>query len=890
MLVSWRWISELVDTRGVDPRAFAERFTMSVAEIDDVLTFGDGLADVRVAHVVDVVPHPSADKLRLAVCDFGDAGQITVVCGAPDLEVGILVPFAPPGVTLASGIEVRDGQVRGVPSPGMLCSERDLGLSDEHGGLMRLDGVRLDQAGEALTEATPIDDVLWELDNKSITHRPDLWGHLGIAREVAALLGRPLKPPRIDGLSFTELQPVDLHVADDSCCRRYLCARISGVLVAPSPISIRMRLRSLGVRPISNVVDATNLVMLETGNPLHAFDARHVRGGAIVVRNAEPGELLMTLDGTERALDPTDCVIADAKGPVALAGVMGGADSEIKDDTHTVILEAASFDGAAIRKTASRLGMRTESSARFEKHLDPTLADTAARRFLVTLSELSPGCQIDSALADGGPFVGAPPPATTIHTTSAYMRSRLGLSEDALTDEFIDTTLRALAFDVHRDGDAMVVGVPTFRAGRDIGIAEDIVEELGRIYGYDRIPSVVPDVPSKPPFMPPIKLLERKVRTACAHDAGLAEVLLYSFDDEPFRARVGVGEGSQEQPRPRVALRHALSADASHLRRTLTSNLLAALERNLVQGAGQQASKKGLRVGLFEVGRVFLPDERDADPDIGIPRQTTENPDRQRAWQALLSGPLAEGTEQAIANATALPRQPKRLAIAIGERIGGGADGSSEGQPPAELTRELFAGVVGALQAVAARCGRPELAVSRRFGGSPVTLDVSWLHPGRHGVVRCADRAIGVVTALHPALRQRLQVPAEVVLAEIELDALLDVVAEVTVGAAPPRFPATGFDLTIDVDRWVRAEDLRTTLLSAARHKHAEIIEDIRLIGFFDADARRSLTYRITCRRPDATLTDDELAAVRESVQNASTAAASGAPSVAGSATGLGAP
>jgi len=877
MYVSWRWISEMVDTAGVDPVAFAERFTLSVAEIDGVEGFGEGLDAVRVARVAEVRPHPNADKLRLAVCDLGGE-SVTVVCGAPDLEQGTLVPFAPPGVKLPSGIEVRHGSVRGVESPGMLCSEADLGLSDDHGGLLRLDGLSDADAGRALPDAVPFTDTLWEIDNKSITHRPDLWGHLGVAREVAALLDRPLLGVPTDGLTFADADPIALQVDADSACRRYLCARIEGVTVAPSPVATRLRLRSLGVRPISNVVDATNLAMLETGNPLHAFDARFVRGDAIIVRNARALETLTTLDDIERPLLPTDCVIADGAGPVALAGVMGGADSEIRDDTTTVILEAASFDGASIRKTASRLGMRTESSARFEKHLDPEVAEIGARRFLMTLGELSPGCRITSRLADAGPHVDAPPAATVIDTTRSYVRSRLGVSDAEMSDAFIDRTLAALAFEVGGEGDALRVKVPTFRAGRDIGIAEDIVEELGRIYGYGRIVSATPDVPSKPPTMPAIKKLERKVRVACAHDAGLREVLLYSFDDEPARARLGIAEADDAGAQlPRLGLRNYLSADNTHLRRSLTSNLLGALERNLVQGTGREPSRKGLRVGLFEVGRVFLPrtgsePRSDVDElDLGVPDAALHGHADRPGYLDLMGAALLEGTTTAAREATPLPAQPKRLAIAIGERLGGGAEGASDYiAAPAALSRELFQRAVGAIDAVAARCGRPQVTVSRDDAAAlPVDRGSSWIHPARHGVVRCGERVIGVVSMLHPSVRGRLEVPAEVVLVEVELDELLAVGPVVPVGRAPARQPATGFDLTLTVDPGTRAARLRDRLLGAGRDAHPEILEDVRLIAVFDAEKGRALTYRVTCRHAERTLKDKELAAVRATIEAA---------------------
>ena len=706
MLVSWRWISQWVDTSGVDPIAFAGRFTCTVAEIDHVLTVGQGLERVLVADVLAVVPHPNADKLRLATVDLGSE-QVTVVCGAPDLRVGMRVPFVPPGVTLPSGIAVRDGEVRGVRSPGMLASEADLGLSEDHGGLLELHGCNA-PAGTALAQAVELTDVLYDVDNKAITHRPDLWGQYGMAREVAAMLGKPLAAIEL-AVTLGQGRPLDVQVDAAAPCPRYLCARIEGVTIAPSPVDLRLRLRRCGVRPISNIVDATNLVMLETGNPLHAFDARHVRGEQIRVRRALAGETLTTLDGQERVLQPSDCVIADGEGPVALAGIMGGANSEIREDTQVVILEAAAFEAPAIRKTAMRLGLRTESSARFEKALDPLLPHVAARRFLRLVLQVCPEARVVSDLADEGPYKTQPHPPVLIHTSGAYLRQRLGVTAEEMTDAWLDACLQALHFGVQRAGDLRIVTVPTFRATKDVRIAEDLVEELGRHYGYQRIRSQPPLIPARPPHTSPLRQLERDARQVLVHAAGLTEALLYGFDHEGDRQRLGLAEPGRQ----RLGVRNTIANDMKHLRRNLAPNLIAAVERNLQQGDGQQAPREGLTIGLFEIGRAFVPvpagaltaaEERAID--LGIPdvlRQAALGLDleAQQTYLARMDPDMRLSVEEARDRATPLPWQPMRLGIALGVRLGGGAEGSKASRPPLSVTQDVFARVVGALQAVA---------------------------------------------------------------------------------------------------------------------------------------------------------------------------------------------
>jgi phenylalanyl-tRNA synthetase beta chain len=365
---------------------------------------------------------------------------------------------------------------------------------------LHLDGVTA-PAGTPLPDATVLEDVLYEVDNKSITHRPDLWGQYGMAREVAAMLGRPLQPLALD-VALGSGAPLQLRIDAPEACGRYVCARIQGVQIAPAPVDVRLLLRRLGVRPINNAVDATNLVMLETGNPLHAFDARQVRGDQIVVRKAVAGETLQTLDGQLRQLTAADLLICDAQGPVALAGIMGGQDSEIKDDTAEIVLEAAAFESAAIRKTSMRLGMRTDASARFEKALDPALASVAARRFLRCLLQWSPGAVVSSDLLDGGTFAGQPPQPTVVHTTVDYLRTRLGVHDAEMPTQWVQTCLERLGFAVAIDvAGNLHTTVPTWRATKDIRRPEDLVEELGRHYGYGNIRSQAP-ADSQPATVP----------------------------------------------------------------------------------------------------------------------------------------------------------------------------------------------------------------------------------------------------------------------------------------------------------------------------------------------------------------------------------------------------
>jgi len=854
MFISWRWISEWVDTSGVDAKAFCERFTTSVAEIDGAAAVGEGLDDVLVARVLEVRDHPNADKLHIATVDLGTR-TVEVVCGAPDISAGQIVPFVAPGVKLPSGIEVRDAEVRGVRSPGMLASERDLGLSDDHAGLWQLDGLGASPGTPLVDTPLGLRDVLYEVDNKSITHRPDLWGHYGIAREIAALLDRPLAPLDTQVL-WGGGEPVIAAVEAPDLCPRYCCARIEDVRVLSSPVAVRLRLRRLGVRPISNVVDATNLVMLETGNPLHAFDARFLVGDRIVVRRAGDGEVLRTLDGQNRALAQADCVIADGERAVALAGIMGGEHSEIRDDTTTVVLESANFFAPNIRKTATRLGMRTESSARFEKALDPHLAKIAAERFLNLCVALSPGARVASPLTDAGPFGARPWVRPRIATSIGYIRERLGTPAQSLPDARIEAILRSLDFDVRTGSNGELdAGVPSHRATRDIAIPEDLVEEVGRQFGYGNIAPEPPETPIAPPWFPPARQAERDLRALAIRGAGLSEVVLYAFESEAFLARAGL------RAEPRLRLRNRISTDLPALRRSLVPNLVHCAERNLGQGAD--------RVRIFEFGRAFVPLSAGDAGDFGIPEDLrAELLGDGGPLTALLPDGTLDGLRGAAARNDPLPRQGVRFGVVLAERVG------SVARRTEAYARRLFDELRGLADACARTLDRVPLeAVPRAAGADP------WVHPARSALLRCGDADVGFVTLLHPGARNALEMPCEMGVLELELDALLAAPARRVLGEAPPRFPGTSLDLTLDVSPAVTHAEVLGSLTRAALSAAAEdkdVLVQVAFVTRWDApDGARRLTYRLHLRSPERTLDD---AAIQRLVAATLAAFRAGAP------------
>jgi phenylalanyl-tRNA synthetase beta chain len=594
--ISWNWLQRHVDLTGLDPHDIANRFTMSVAELEGIEEFGATYDKVLTARIVSVRQHEGAQKLKIVELDL-KGRSVTVISGAPNVAAGTIIPFAQPGVVL-EGVEgkpeVSVVELKGITSPGVTCSERELGISDDHSGLL----IFADDTpvGVPLTHILPVHDYILEIDNKSITHRPDLWGHRGIAREVAALVGRPMK--RFDStIPEVEGDPLTVEVKDRELCPRYAAQVFDDITIGPSPLWLKASLALVGVRPISNVVDITNFVMLDVGNPLHAFDSRFIKGETIIVRTAHEGETINTLDGVERPLLESDLLIADAAGGIALAGVMGGEESEIRDDTTRVVLEAACFDPSAIRRTSYRLGLRTEASARFEKGLDMSLPLKSTALFSHLLMEYVPGARIASRLYD---VTGEEVKPTVVRVAPSYIRRRLGAD---ISNQRMKEMLTGLEFKVREEGDDMFfVTVPPFRAVRDVGIPEDIVEEIGRLHGYDNIAPVPILASVEPTPAVTSRTLERKVKRALV-GSGYAEILSYSFDSAAQAAAMGYSlEGAVELANP-------ISSDMPVLRRHLMPNMLACAVRN---------AQHRDEFRLFEPGRSFAANEAVA----------ADNPDR----------------------------------------------------------------------------------------------------------------------------------------------------------------------------------------------------------------------------------------------------------------------
>ena len=475
MLISMNWISDFVDLSGIDKIKLINQFSLSTAEVENEIFFkGSDISGIVLAEIVSVEPHPESKKLHLLKVDAGD-GQLTdVVCGAPNVRVGMKTAFAKLGARIGD-ITIAPRKLAGYTSCGMCCSEKEIGISDSNDGIM--DITTDAPLGTDLKDIYEIEDIVFEVDNKSLTNRPDLWGHYGIAREIAALAGRELKPLDTADLSaFDGMEKVDLKI-EDPLCQRYSSIKFGNISKHVSPVNMRIRLYYCGMRALNFLADLTNYLMLEMGQPMHAFDSRKVE--KIRIKRFDKPFSFKTLDGVERAIDENTLMICNGDIPVAIAGIMGGLDSEIVEDTSTLTLESATFDAASIRKSTVRLSHRTDASMRYEKSLDPEMTVTAIARFVKLLTDIDSEAVVVSSLTDEYAFKY---PNVTLNFNKSFVNRYTGIE---ISNEAIVKTLSSLGFGVELSGEDFTVNVPSWRATKDVTIKADIIEEITRIYGYD---------------------------------------------------------------------------------------------------------------------------------------------------------------------------------------------------------------------------------------------------------------------------------------------------------------------------------------------------------------------------------------------------------------------
>lgn len=579
MFISINWIKDFVDLSGLDIDELIHKFSLSTAEVENEIFYkGSDISGIVVAEIKSVEEHPESKKLHLLKVDAGDGKLTDVVCGAPNVRVGMKTAFAKVGAKLGE-IEITPRPLAGYTSCGMCCSEKELGISDDHSGIMDLDSSLAN--GTDIKNVFAIDDIIFEVDNKSLTNRPDLWGHYGIAREFAALAGRPLKElETVDLAQYKSLPQVDMKI-EDPLCYRYSCLQFENITRKISPANMRIRLFYCGMRAINFLADLTNYLMLEMGQPMHAFDSRRVE--KIRIKRFEAPFEFQTLDGVERHIDENTLMICNDNTPVAIAGIMGGLDSEIVEDTSSLTLESANFDAVSIRKSSARLSHRTDASMRYEKSLDPEMTVTAVARFVKLLSDFDGGVKVTSSLTDeyAHKF-----DDVRLSFDKKFVDRYTGIE---ISNDTIVKTLTALGFKAKLDGDNFTVDVPSWRATKDVTLKADIIEEITRIYGYDNFDIHTADSPLYPvrPFAE--KSIEDKLKDILVREFSLHEVHSYIWEYSDEYKKLGIAT------EPNVKLLNATNPNIETIRSSMIPTQLCQVKSN---------SSYAPSFGIFEIGRV----------------------------------------------------------------------------------------------------------------------------------------------------------------------------------------------------------------------------------------------------------------------------------------------
>lgn len=643
MNISYNWLKKYLSLpASVTPEQVAEKLKFSTVEVEGVIKQGADLENIVVGKVLACEKHPNADKLQVCEVDLGSE-KVQIVCGGSNVRVGMFTVVAKVGAKVrwhgeGELVELAPAKIRGVESFGMICGADEVGLAEmfpkkDEKEIVDL-SVILSEAkdpshGERDSSAMPQndkcapgtnigdiiggEDVVLEIDNKSLSNRPDLWGHYGIAREVSALFNCELKEYKTKKIKGGSEMKIDVDVQDAKLCPRYMAVAMKNIKVGESPAWLKNFLTSAGIRPINNIVDVTNFVMLDLGQPMHSFDAARVKNSKfetlnykIVVRSAVEGEELITLDEQKHKLTASDLLIATPDKAVALAGVMGGLESGINNDTETIILESANFNPVAIRRVSTRLGLRTDSSMRFEKSLDPNLCAIALNRAVELILELCPGATVVSAVADEYEPLKS---VADIQLPIAFFRAKIGIE---IPEKTILEILTRLGFAVKMKKDILTVKVPSWRATKDISIPEDIVEEVVRIFGYNNIPFSLPFFSIESSLPNPLRTLERQVADILCQNLSYTEVYNYSFVSANQIEKLG------DELSRYLELDNPISKEKPYLRRNLLPNMLENIANNISQVDGLK---------IFEIGKVFHEDEMGEGAGVNdkeiLPRQDT---------------------------------------------------------------------------------------------------------------------------------------------------------------------------------------------------------------------------------------------------------------------------
>jgi len=842
MLLSLNLLKKYIDIpKSATPKQMALKLTNSVVEVEQVIDKGKELDNIFVGRVVKIEDHPNADKLKLAEVDIKNSKDIRdksaiqkVVCGGINLTEGMLVALAIPGAIIrwhgqGKPVKLEPAKIRGVESNGMICASDEIGLAEifphDQGEILDLTKFNL-PVGAGLAPALGLDDIIIEIDNKSITNRPDLWSHYGIGRELATLYGSKLKELELYPESELKIKNrklnISISIKDKDLCSRYLGCVIEDLEIAESPEWLRKTLLSLGAKPINNIVDITNYVMFELGQPLHAFDVEQVSADSsksrrIIVRRSKKNEKLATLDEEEKKLDDSMLVIADSQKPIALAGIIGGLDSGVKENTSSIILEAATFNPIGIRRTSQRIGLRTEASNRFEKSLHPNLAEIGMRRALQLIKEIIPGAKI-TGIAESPNRLNTKAlkhsntktqkhlstEAPIIEVSLDFIQKRIGTKISAKQVEQILTSLGfRLKFEV--ENLQFEIEVPWWRSSGDVTCAEDIVEEIARIYGYDKIKPEMPKAKISYTREEPILGVVKKARNLLALGCGMTEVYNYSFASQRDIHNLKPDKLKIKNSKL-IYLENPLSEEQEVLR----PNLVAGLLKNVRDNSRFYGQFK-----LFEVGRVF------------------EN----QPGEYLVS----QNSKQK------LPRQPYKIGGVI---VGGKKE-------------DNFLRAKGVVEQVVKllNCHIVDYKEGNEY---------NFLKQARNVKLLAGKKEIGFLGEVKPEVLKNFEIKnRRVVIFEIDLNELIKLQTGSTAesGASVkftpiPQYPAITRDLAIEVRAEVKWGDILTNIQDIDN-----LIETIEFLSVYNlGNCQKSIAFRIVYRSKDKTLTDEEAVKIQTKI------------------------
>lgn len=796
MNLSMKWLADYVNV-DVPIKEYCHALTMSGSKVEGYETEGKEISNVVVGKILSVVPHENSDHLVVCQVEVGKESPIQIVTGASNVNAGDIVPVALDGSTLPGGVKIKKGKLRGIESNGMLCSLGELGLDKRDFPYAIEDGIFIMQEpcriGQDIQSAIGLDDTSVEFEITS--NRPDCLSVTGLARETAATFDLPLHIPvpsfkGVDG-DIDQYLKVDIHNTDK--CRRYCAGIVKNVKIEPSPRWMRERLRASGVRPINNFVDITNYVMLEYGQPMHAFDLRYVDGAHINVRNAAKGEKIMTLDGVERELSEDMLVIADANKPVAVAGVMGSEYSGIMDDTTTVVFESAYFEPAQVRRTSKALKLKSDASSRYEKGVDPLISMVCLKRAFQLVEELGAG-EVIRTVIDCDHTDYAP---SEVEFNPAWINSFLGtnISSGTMTEY-----LKRLDFSVENGK----VIAPSFRI--DIGCKADIAEEIARIYGYNNIPSSDFRGVAKAEFTAEQKFI-RTLRNTVVSLGGY-EIATYSFVSPKYFDRIRLPKDSKL--RNTVKIVNPLGEDTSVMRTTTIPSMLDVLSFNY--------NNRNEKACLFEIAKEYIPAEKE---------------------KAYINGDTLASGGKKHRYAYSLPDEPQKLTLGM---YGGDADYYTMKGMIEQILEEL--GINDVEYVRAADC--------------EVFDEKYALHPGRSAVILKDGVHLGIMGEVHPEVQNTYKLGTKTYAAKLNIDELMSAASGRITYKPLPKFPATTRDLSLICDDEIPVAELEKAIKGAV----GKILEKVTLFDVYKGkqieDGKKSVSYSISMRSHEGTLTDEQ--------------------------------